>query len=70
MRTILSGQVLRDFLGHRSVGMTDHYDNPILMERLSAYQSVRPSIEQFWSNGTDEKKSSASKCHYEAMAVT
>jgi integrase len=50
MRTLLSEQVLREFVGHRSVAMTDHYDNPILMERLIAYQSVKPSVEQFWEN--------------------
>jgi hypothetical protein len=29
--------------------MTDHYDNPILLERLVAFQNVRPTVEQFWS---------------------
>jgi integrase len=48
MRTLLSEQVLREFVGHRSIAMTDHYDNPILAERLIAYQNVRPSVEQFW----------------------
>ncbi|MDR0444463.1 MAG: site-specific integrase [Treponema sp.] len=48
MRTLLSEQVLREFVGHRSVAMTDHYDRPILMERLAAYQGVKPSVEQFW----------------------
>ncbi|MDR2406539.1 MAG: site-specific integrase [Bacteroidales bacterium] len=48
MRTLLSEQVLREFVGHRSIAMTDHYDNPILLERLAAYQSVKPSVEQFW----------------------
>ena len=48
MRTLLSEQVLREFVGHRSVAMTDHYDNPILLERLSAYQEVKPSVERFW----------------------
>ena len=38
MRTLLSEQVLREFVGHRSIAMTDHYDRPILMERLAAYQ--------------------------------
>jgi integrase len=42
MRTLLSEQVLREFVGHRSVSMTDHYDRPILIERLAAYQGVRP----------------------------
>jgi len=49
MRTLLSEQVLREFVGHRSVAMTDHYDRPILLERLAAYQGVKPSVEQFWS---------------------
>jgi integrase len=48
MRTLLSEQVLREFVGHRSIAMTDHYDNPILLERLIAYQAVKPSVEQFW----------------------
>jgi integrase len=48
MRTLLSEQVLREFVGHRSIAMTDHYDRPILMERLAAYQEVKPSVEQFW----------------------
>ena len=50
MRTLLSEQVLREFVGHRSVAMTDHYDNPILEERLAAYQRVRPAVEEFWGN--------------------
>jgi hypothetical protein len=32
----------------RSIAMTDHYDNLILLERLSAYKNLRPSVEQFW----------------------
>jgi integrase len=48
MRTLLSEQVLREFVGHRSVAMTDHYDRPILLERLAAYQGVKPAVEQFW----------------------
>jgi integrase len=48
MRTLLSEQVLRDFVGHRSMAMTDYYDRPILLERLEAYQSVRPAVEHFW----------------------
>ena len=49
MKTILSAETLREFIGHRSIGMTDHYDNPILLERLKAFQDIRPSVEQFWS---------------------
>ncbi|ULQ60388.1 site-specific integrase [Brucepastera parasyntrophica] len=50
MRTLLSEQVLREFVGHRSMAMTDHYDNPIPAERLEAYQGVRPAVEMFWGN--------------------
>jgi len=49
MKTILSSDVLREFIGHRSINMTDHYDNPIILERLKAYQELKPSVEQFWS---------------------
>jgi integrase len=50
MKTELPGDVLREFLGHRSVEMTDHYDRPILLERLAAYQNMKPSVEQFWDS--------------------
>ena len=48
MKTKLPGDILREFLGHRSIGMTDHYDNPILLERLQAFQDMRSNVEQFW----------------------
>jgi integrase len=48
MKTELPGDVLREFLGHRSVEMTDHYDNPILLERLKAFHDTRSSVEKFW----------------------
>jgi integrase len=56
MRTLLSEQVLREFLGHRSISMTDHYDNPILTERLIAHQGIRPSVEQFWGEQKDQEQ--------------
>jgi integrase len=57
MKTKLPGDVLREFLGHRSVEMTDHYDNPILLERLKAFQDMRSAVERFWDKktGTEEK---------------
>jgi len=55
MKTKLPGDVLREFLGHRSVGMTDHYDNPILLERLLAFQDMRSKVELLW-NKAEEKK--------------
>jgi len=59
MKTSLPGEVLREFLRHRSVGMTDHYDNLILLERLLALQDMRSKVEQFWSKAgekPEEKK--------------
>ncbi|MDR2247200.1 MAG: site-specific integrase, partial [Treponema sp.] len=53
MKTELPGDVLREFLGHRSVEMTDHYDNPILLERLKAFQDMRSSVERFWGKKTE-----------------
>jgi integrase len=55
MKTKLPGDILREFLGHRSVGMTDHYDNPILFERLLAFQDMRENVEQFWSKAGENK---------------
>jgi integrase len=55
MKTKLPGDVLREFLGHRSVGMTDYYDNPILLERLKAFQNTRSAVESFWGEKTDTK---------------
>jgi hypothetical protein len=56
MRTELPGDVLREFLGHRSVEMTDHYDNPILLERLKALQDMRSAVESFWGRGAEPKE--------------
>jgi integrase len=61
MRTLLSEQVLREFVGHRSIAMTGHYDNPILTERLAAYQNVRPSVEQFWSRAEQPRQKAVEK---------
>jgi len=55
MKTKLPGDVLREFLGHRSIGMTDHYDNPILLERLLAFQDMRSKVEQFWGKAEEKK---------------
>lgn len=50
MRMLLSAQVLREFMGHKSEAMTQLYDNPILLERLADFQKDKPSVEQFWSS--------------------
>jgi hypothetical protein len=57
MKTKLPGDVLKEFLGHRSVEMADHYDNPILPEQLKAFQDMRSAVENFWGRktGTTEK---------------
>jgi integrase len=56
MKTKVPGDVLREFLGHRSVEMTDHYDNPFFLERLRAFQDMRPAVEKFWDPKNDTKK--------------
>jgi hypothetical protein len=56
MKTELPGEVLREFLGHRSVEMTDHYDNPILLERLKAFQDMRSAVEKFWGKKNEIKE--------------
>jgi len=61
MKTKLPGEVLREFLGHRSVEMTDHYDNPILLERLLALQDMRSKVEQFWSKAEERISQPAQK---------
>jgi integrase len=52
MRSVLSGDVLREFIGHRSEAMTDHYDRaslrPVLEMRLFQLEDQRPLVEQFW----------------------
>ena len=55
MKTLLSRQVLKEFLGHKSDAMTDHYDNPILLERLASFQKEKPSVEQFWNYDKEDK---------------
>jgi integrase len=61
MRTKLPESVLREFIGHRSVDMTDHYDNPILLERLKDYQDMRPTVEQFWSEARQQPNSTGNE---------
>ena len=54
MKTNLPAEILREFLGYRSAGMTDHYDNPILLERLMAFQNMRSKVEMFWSKANEK----------------
>jgi integrase len=52
MRGILPGDVLREFIGHRSEAMTDHYDRatlrPVLEVRLSQLAGQKGAVERFW----------------------
>ena len=41
--------LLRFFIGHRSVQMTDRYDNPELEAKLRALQPVCSQINEFWN---------------------
>ena len=45
LQPVLPGAALRDFMGHRSEDMTDHYSRPHLIERLREYQSARLTVE-------------------------
>jgi integrase len=56
MKTKVPGDILREFLGHRSVEMTDHYDNPFLLERLRAFQDMRPAVEKFWDKKPETRE--------------
>ncbi len=49
MREILPEKILREFTGHRSVKMTDHYDHPDLEKRLKSLQESKPLIESVWN---------------------
>lgn len=52
MRGVLSGDILREFIGHRSETMTDYYDRaslrPVLEARLIQLADQRPAVERFW----------------------
>ena len=41
--------LLRFFIGHRSVQMTDRYDNPELEAKLQALGPVSEKVNEFWN---------------------
>ena len=45
----MSEDLLRFFIGHRSVQMTDRYDNPELEAKLRALQPVSAKVNGFWN---------------------
>jgi len=53
MKPILSPDVLREFVGHRTEAMSEHYDRatlrPALESRLDQLVDQRPNVELFWS---------------------
>lgn len=48
METILSGKMLKQFMGHLTDQMTQHYSRPQWQKRLLEYQDQQESVEQFW----------------------
>lgn len=61
MKELLTGEIfeeftghglLRDFTGHHSEKMTEHYDNPYWLSRLEAFGKAKKQIEQFWKKET------------------
>jgi hypothetical protein len=45
----MSEDLLRFFIGHRSVQMTDRYDNPELEAKLRAMQSITAQVNKYWN---------------------
>jgi len=48
METLVSGQALREWTGHRSEQMTDLYSRPHLLDRLETHRDKREAINRFW----------------------
>lgn len=57
MKELLTGELfeeftghalLRDFTGHHSEKMTQHYDNPHWQTRLESFGKARSQVERFW----------------------
>jgi len=52
MRPVLPPDVLREFVGHRSAAMTEHYDRmnlrPALAARMLQLESYRTAVDTFW----------------------
>ena len=49
LREILPEKMLREFTGHRSVKMTDHYDHQTIEARLNKLEGSRRLIESIWN---------------------
>ena len=49
MKNAIPREMLRDIIGHKTDSMTDHYDRPVLEERLDEYRDkVLPAVNGFW----------------------
>jgi integrase len=49
MKLSMPRELLHEIVGHRSDDMTDHYDRPILEQRLEEYRGqVLPAVNGFW----------------------
>ena len=44
----MSEDILQFFIGHRSVQMTDRYDNPELAAKLQAMKPLSKQVNLFW----------------------
>ena len=45
----MSEDLLRFFIGHRSVQMTDRYDNPELEAKLRSMQPISTQVNKYWN---------------------
>lgn len=55
MKELLAGEILRNFTGHKTEEMTEHYDRPFLEDRLKSYSTHQPQVEKFWKKEKDER---------------
>ena len=48
MRNVLTGEILRQLTGHKSIQMTDHYDHPTIEDRLERLKGSIKLIDSVW----------------------
>lgn len=49
MKNAIPREILRDIIGHKNADMTDHYDRPVMEERLDEYrETLLPAVNGFW----------------------
>jgi integrase len=49
MQMNISGDILREMIGHRDQAMTQHYSRPVIEDRIRQLQGHREGVNQFWT---------------------